>query len=483
MPLLSELCAKLPVTLHGDDVEIHNVTADSRHAGPGSLFIAIAGNRQDGAAYIPQAIEQGAAAILARPGVEIPAGIPAAHSEQERQVLSRIAARLYGPQPPHIVAITGTDGKTSTAEFFRQMMEAAGSKAASLGTLGLNSTTVRLKVPALNTSPDPVLLHRTLQKLAELECDYVSLEASSHGLDQHRLDGVELTAGAFTTFTRDHLDYHRTEVRYFAAKLRLFRELLPRASTVVAHADLKFFDEIRKLCRLRKHRLVTFGESGDLTLVKLERQTAGMRVQLNIHGTVVEAELSLIGAFQVMNILAAIGLGEACGRQVETLRHGLHYLRPVRGRLEQAAQTHEGRSAIYVDYAHTPAALEKALQELRQHCQGRLHVVFGCGGDRDGGKRPKMGRIASELADRVIITDDNPRSEKPADIRRQVYLGCERGKATRIGDRRKAIHAAINELQAGDLLLVAGKGHETYQIIGNETLPFDDAAIIRDHVA
>lgn len=485
MPSLSDLCSKLPVEFSGgepESCEITGVSDDSREVKEGHLFAAIKGNAQDGAEYIPQAVEQGALAVLTRPGVELPKGVIGCATEKERTVLAKLAARFYAPQPKHVVAITGTDGKTSTAEFFRQMMEAAGSTAASLGTLGLKSESVKVKAPAINTSPDPVLLHKTLQRLAEKKCEYVALEASSHGLDQHRMDGVELSAAAFTTFTRDHLDYHRTEARYFEAKMRLFRELLPRASNVVANPMMKHYEEIIKVCRLRKHTLITYGEQGDLRLEKVNRFPSGLQVQLNIHGVTVEAELKLIGAFQVMNILAAMGLGQACGRQVETLRHVLHYLKPVRGRLEQVNALHGGQSAVYIDYAHTPSALEKALQELRGHCQGKLYVVFGCGGDRDPGKRPLMGKVASELADKTFITDDNPRSENAATIRKEVYAGAERGKATRVGDRRKAIAAALNEMQQGDVLLVAGKGHETYQIVGDEKLPFDDAKVVKSLV-
>ncbi len=483
---LSELCDGLPLKVTAGDinsVEINAITADSRHVGYQSMFVAVKGAEQDGAAYVADAIAQGAVAIISREGAitDLPANIVHLTTNNDRKILAKLAARFYSPQPRYVVAVTGTDGKTSTAEFFRQLIEATNSKAASIGTLGLNSDTVQMKIPAINTSPDPVLLHAALQKLAQHDCDYVALEASSHGLHQYRLDGVQLTAGAFTNLGRDHMDYHKNLEDYFAAKKRLFGELLPQNSVAIVWKQERQYEKIAQICKQRRHRLVSFGgEGADLRIMRLERLPTGISARLNIYGNKLEVQLGLIGDFQLLNILAAVGLAAACGKELLTLQHVLHKLKPVRGRLEKVAQLDNG-ATIYIDYAHTADALKKALQALRGHCHGRLAVLFGCGGNRDTGKRPLMGKVAAELADRVIITDDNPRTENAATIRKQVYAGCaNKGKVDIIAERKRAIAAALNELQAGDILLVAGKGHEDYQIIGTQKLPFDDAAVVRE---
>lgn len=461
-----------------DDDTITGLTSDSRAIRPGMIFAAIKGVERDGADYLDEAKKAGAVAVLARDEVQVPANMLHLVAEDDREAVAKLAAKLYSPQPEHVVAVTGTDGKTSTAEFFRQLVGATGDRAASLGTMGLHTSgKVKVNAPAINTSPDPVLLHQTLQKLEQQDCQYVALEASSHGLDQKRLDGVKLQAAAFTSFARDHMDYHRTEKAYFEAKFRLFRNLLPRGNTAIIYDQIKYLAELKHIAKLRKLQLITYGEQGDMLIRYVSRTAKGMDVRLNLFGQRVETQLNLIGDFQLLNILAAIGLAHACGKEALTLVHQLGKLQPVRGRLEQAVTLSNG-ATVYVDYAHTPAALEKVLNVLRLHTEAKLSVVFGCGGDRDAGKRPVMGKVASELADRVYLTDDNPRSEDGKEIRKQIKAGCT-GKVRSIGDRKRAIKAALEELESGDILLIAGKGHETYQIIGDDRLDFDDVQIVR----
>lgn len=399
-------------------------------------------------------------------------------AENDRLAVAQLAAEFYQPQPKHVVAVTGTDGKTSTADFFRQLMELSGRKAASLGTLGLKSETVQVEAPALNTSPDPIVLHRVLQQVAQQGGEYVALEASSHGLHQYRLHGVGLTAAAFTNLGRDHLDYHTTLEDYFDAKMILFRELLGAGKVVVIYADDDQASEVGKICQARGIRIIRYGSQGELAIKKLEPQATGMTMMLEAFGKSHEITVNMIGDFQALNICAALGLGVGCGMEIEELLPLLPRLKSVRGRLEFAGETTEG-AAVYVDYAHTPAALEKALKVMRRHCTGKLSVVFGCGGDRDKGKRPEMGKVACALADQVYIADDNPRSEQPETIRAEIMAGCD-SKAQNIGDRATAIAEAVANLKTGDILLVAGKGHETYQLVGDQMLHFDDVEVVRD---
>lgn len=459
------------------ELTLQALTADSRQVEEGCLFVAIRGVKQNGEDYIDAAIAAGAAAILTHQDYPDRDDIVHLKARNERQVLAKLAAAFYPNEQLKTVAVTGTNGKTSTAEFFRQLLEGEDKKAASIGTMGLGTNSVKgLEVPALNTSPDPVLLHQTLQQLEQVGCDAVALEASSHGLHQHRIDGVKLTAAAFTNLTRDHLDYHKTEKAYFEAKLRLFAYVLPRGQLAVLNRDDRYYSDLEKMCRLRKHQILTFGTqaNANLQLTQLTRHGKGMTVRLNLIGQQVEVDLPLIGDFQIMNILVAIGLAHGCGYQIETLIHGLRNLKPVRGRMEQAAE------GIYIDYAHTPDALEKALKTMRQHCSGKLTVVMGCGGDRDAGKRVPMGRVVSDLADRVIVTDDNPRTEDALEIRKQVLAGASGKHCEEVADRHEAIAAAIAGMEPDDMLLIAGKGHETYQIIGTERQHFDDAEVVRE---
>ena len=386
----------------------------------------------------------------------------------------------YAPQPATIAAVTGTNGKTSVAAFTRQIWAHHGLGAASLGTLGIVGPD--FAEPGSLTTPDPVALHRALQRLAARGIDHVALEASSHGLDQFRLDGLTLSAAAFTNLTRDHLDYHGDMAAYFAAKRRLFAELLPRGGAAVINLDSSEGRELAALCRGRGQRVIGFGADAlaDLRLISARPEGAGQTLLLEAFGTRRALLLPLMGEFQAMNALAALGLAVATGVPAGEALDALAALQGAPGRMEHAA-THPNGAPIIVDYAHTPDALETALTALRPHCRGRLVVVFGCGGDRDAGKRPMMGAIAERLADRVIVTDDNPRSEDAASIRRAILAAAP--KAREIGDRGSAIRAAVAMLEPGDVLLLAGKGHERGQIVGDTVLPFDDAEMARAAVA
>lgn len=469
------------------EIDIVGLTADSREVREGYLFAALPGTKVDGTRFIGEALTRGAAAILAPAGIELPditvgrAERPLAFitDDNPRRRLALFAARFYGAQPNTIAAVTGTNGKTSVANFTRQIWARMGLEAASLGTLGLQAP--RRSVPGSMTTPDPVTLHRVLAELKGEGVEHVAMEASSHGLDQYRLDGLALTAAAFTNLTRDHLDYHRTLESYFAAKARLFSTVLPEGAMAVLNADVPEFEPLSAICASRRQRVISFGEGGADVRVTVQRALPqGQRVTFNVAGEVRDVRLSLVGHFQVMNVACALGLAIASGAAASEALATLEQLEGVPGRMQLAA-VHPSGAAIYVDYAHTPDALSNVLQALRPHARGRLMVLFGCGGDRDTGKRPQMGRIASALADRVFVTDDNPRTENPAAIRREIRAGA--GGAIEIGDRAEAINAAVNELAAGDVLVLAGKGHEQGQIIGTTVIPFNDADEARKAVA
>lgn len=459
-------------------LDIAGVTADSRHVVPGDLFAALPGARVDGRSFIAEAVKRGAVAILAPPGTPWPDGVPQRpiiFDPEPRRCLARIAAVLAGPQPKTVVAVTGTNGKTSTVEFTRQLWASAGRKAASLGTLGVIAP--GFDTGSGLTTPDPVSLAETLAGLARHGINHAAMEASSHGLDQFRLDGVRLAAAAMTNLTRDHLDYHGTLEAYRQAKLRLFETLLPEGAPVVAHTatDSVTLEALRQIAQRRRLDLRTVGEDGDgIRLLDARPRPDGQDLSILAHGRRCDVVLNLPGRFQADNALVAAALTDSLGLSDALDR--LPLLQGVRGRMECAARLPNGAVA-YVDYAHTPDALERLLMALRPHTAGRLHVVFGAGGDRDRGKRPLMGQAASRLADVVIVTDDNPRSEDPATIRAAILAACPG--ATEIGDRTKAIETALNALSAGDVLVVAGKGHEQGQIVAGTVLPFDDVTVIR----
>ena len=480
---LTELIAPVPAPTGSNDAEIVGLTADSRDVHPGFLFAAVPGTRQDGRSFAFDAIARGAVAIL----TDEPAALAVSAEERDRvciltdpnphRRLALLAARFHGQQPRTIAAVTGTNGKTSVVHFTREIWTALGHPAASLGTLGI--VTAGERRPGALTTPDPVALHRDLARLAERGIDHLAIEASSHGLNQFRLDGMSVAAAAFTNLTRDHLDYHGDMEHYRAAKQRLFTALLMPGGSAILNRDSAEFARLDVLCRDGGHPVISYGAdpAADLRLIAREPRVDNQFLVLDFFGRRHELVLPLAGEFQAMNALAALGLVIATGSPVTAATAALAGLTGVPGRLQFVAG-HEDGGAIVVDYAHTPDALATVLAALRPHTRNRLAVLFGCGGDRDAGKRPLMGEVATRLADRVYVTDDNPRTEPPAEIRRAILEAAPN--AIEIGDRREAIATAIAELQTGDLLVIAGKGHETGQIIGTETYPFDDAAIARE---
>ncbi len=470
------------------DREIRGLTADSRKVGADFLFAALPGSQVDGRRFIPQAIRQGAAAVLAPlgtaeafpAGFDDPAGPALIEDANPRRRLAQMAARFYSAQPTTIAAVTGTNGKTSTALFTQQIWQLLGQNAASLGTLGV--LPVQDDAPASLTTPDPVDLHRCLAHLTREGFDHLALEASSHGLDQYRLDGVRVSAAAFTNLSRDHLDYHGSMEAYRAAKQRLFRDLLSEDGVAVLNLDSPEAAALREICQERGIRVLGYGrhEAADLRLLEQHPRGTGQDLTLDILGTQVAVDLPLAGDFQAWNVLAALGLAIGGGADPTAACLCLPRLSGVPGRAELVAEGAQG-GAIYVDYSHTPDALETILTSLRPHTAGQLVVIVGCGGDRDRGKRPMMGEIAQRLADRAIITDDNPRSEDPAAIRAEMLAAAP--EAEEIGDRGAAILQGVAALRPGDVLVIAGKGHETGQTVGKRVLPFNDRNVARDAVA
>jgi len=460
------------------DPVITGVTADSRRVGPGALFVALPGAAADGRAFIPQALSQGAAAVLAPADTDAALAPVLVTSGDVRRSYAIAARSFYGVQPQTCVAVTGTNGKTSVAAFCRQIWSALGLTAASMGTLGVlkqsGNVNEALTGPGL-TSPDAADAARLLAELAQGGVTHLALEASSHGIDQRRLDGVSLKAAAFTNLSQDHLDYHGDMDAYRAAKLRLFETLLPRGRTAVLNADSDAYSSFAAASIMSGLAVMGVGERGrDLSLIARRAVPEGQRLTLDVAGTLHEILLPLAGAFQASNALVAAGLCIAGGEAPERVVQALETIEGAQGRLQRipgGGTTGE----VYVDYAHTPDGLETVLNALRPHATGRLIVVFGAGGDRDRAKRPMMGAIAGRLADVAIVTDDNPRSEDPAAIRRAVREGAEG--LQEIGDRAQAIHAAIHMMRDGDVVVIAGKGHEQGQIIGGTTHPFDDATV------
>ncbi len=470
------------------DPEIAGLTADSRAVAPGYLFAALPGSREDGRDFITDALARGAAAVLAPAGTTLPPTssdgntIPLITEDDPRRSFALLAARFFGAQPATAAAVTGTNGKTSVVWFTRQIWSALGHRAASLGTLGLDADDLPDDGDkgALTTA-DPVTLHRRMAALADAGIDHLALEASSHGLEQARLDGVRFSASAFTNISRDHLNYHGTMDAYRAAKLRLFEALLPEDATAVLNADADNFDVFRDAAKAGGRRIITFGRGdADIRLLDLIAQAGGQQMEIDLFGRRHTVLLGLPGEFQASNVLCALGLVIACGDNADKALAALASLEGVPGRVQLVARRANG-APVYVDYAHTPDALSHVLSALRPHTEKRLVVAFGCGGDRDRGKRPEMGSIAARLADTVIVTDDNPRGEDAAAIRRKILATCP--DATEIGDRAEAIHGAAAALEAGDVLVIAGKGHEQGQIVGPNVLPFDDAEVARAAVA
>ena len=478
---LSELISgrsMMPALFGKSDPEIVGITADSREVRPGWLFAALPGSRLDGRAFIRQAIDNGASAILTTPDAraEVDEQVGLIADGEPRQWLAKMAATFYRTQPDTVVAVTGTNGKTSVAEFTRQIWAQADYRSASLGTLGL---TVNGKVegPSL-TTPDPVSLHALMKDLATREISHAAIEASSHGLDQSRLDGLHLKAAAFTNLSRDHLDYHGTMEAYLTAKMGLFDRVMAPGGTAVLNGDADEFQALAGVAGRRKHRIISFGQmrGAELRIATRTPAPSGQVVDIIALGRARTLNLPLVGAFQAWNAMAALGLAIGGGMRVGRALECLAKIKGVRGRMEKVATLVNG-AAVYVDYAHTPDALQTVLTSIRPHVQGNLWCVFGCGGDRDAGKRPLMGAVVDRLADKAVITDDNPRSEDPASIREAAAAACP--DALNIGDRAKAIQVAMEQLGAGDVLVIAGKGHEPGQEINGEILPFDDASVAR----
>ncbi len=452
------------------DIEIKGITADSRKVEPGFLFAALKGVAADGRAYIPAAIEAGAVAVLGDDLGKRAAGVAAIDVPEPRLALAQAAAKFHPRQPANMVAITGTNGKSSTVDFLRQIWTHCGHKAASMGTLG--AVGPRGNIDLGHTTPDPVAIHATLQMLAEQGVTHCAMEASSHGLVQYRLDGVALSAGAFTNLTQDHLDYHPTFADYRTAKLRLVSDLLPSGAPMIVNADSDERSVFERAAKQKGCPVLSVGwRGGDLKISELMPHATGQKLFLKWRDHEAKVDLPLIGEFQALNALTAAGLALALGEAFEAVLAGMGALKPVKGRMEYVGETDEG-ACVFVDYAHTPDGLDTLLRAARPHTAGRLMLVFGAGGDRDPFKRPIMGEVAMRHADQVIVTDDNPRSEVPESIRRAI-LELAPG-ASDIGDRREAIFEGVARLKAGDTLLIAGKGHETGQIIQGKTYPFSD---------
>ncbi|MQW71303.1 UDP-N-acetylmuramoyl-L-alanyl-D-glutamate--2,6-diaminopimelate ligase [Sinorhizobium medicae] len=468
---------ELSAQLKGDaaNIEIGGITADSRQVRPGDLFVAVAGAKADGSAYITDALSRGASAVVAGTSARAEAGINVFTISEPRRFLAKASSSFFGRQPETMVAVTGTAGKTSVASFTRQIWAHSGFSAAMIGTTGVVSPG-RAEYGSL-TTPDPVSLHKLLAELADEGVTHAAMEASSHGLDQQRLDGVNLAAAAFTNLGRDHMDYHPTVEHYMASKMRLFAALLPKGSPAVIFADDQWSADAIAAARKAGHDVRTVGRNGDfIALKRVEHFRHKQSAEVHVGDDIYEIHVPLAGDFQVANALVAAGLAMSTGISAKAAFSALERLQGASGRLELVGQTKDGALA-YVDYAHKPDALSNVLESVRPFTTGRVVVVFGCGGDRDKGKRPIMGEIASRLADVVIVTDDNPRSEVPEVIRAEI-MAAAKG-ATEIGDRAEAIRVAVGMLKTGDTLIVAGKGHEEGQTVGSVTLPFSDHAEVR----
>ena len=462
----------------GDDSQVTGFAIDHRKVAPGTVFGAFRGQRFNGEDFIPAAVGAGAVAVVARPQARVEGAVHVA-AEEPRRDFARLAAKFFAPFPKTVVAVTGTNGKTSNVELCRQLWRMAGHPSASIGTLGV--TTADDQVTTGLTTPDIVTFLSNMAGLAKMGIGHAAFEASSHGLAQYRTEGLPVHAAAFTNFSRDHLDYHVTMEAYFEAKMRLFSEVVEPDGTAVIWTDDSKSEEVERRCRERGLRRLTVGARGEgLRLVSREPTQLGQKLLVEADGERHQVTLALIGAYQAANALTAAGLVIATGGALRQTLANLARVHPVRGRLERAVITRAG-APIYVDYAHTADAIESAIEALRPHTAVRLIPVFGADGDRDVGKRAEMGAAAQRLSDLVIVTDDNPRTENPAAIRRDILAGAPH--AREIAGRREAIEAAVREARAGDIILLAGKGHEQGQIVGDLVLPFDDVAVARECAA
>jgi UDP-N-acetylmuramoyl-L-alanyl-D-glutamate--2,6-diaminopimelate ligase len=466
------------VSQDAGSIRVLGLTSDSRAVQPGFVFAALPGSAVDGAKFIPQALSLGAVAVICQTGAYHGPGV-VIESENPRRLFALMAARFYNAQPDTIVAVTGTNGKTSVAAFVRQLWMDMGFRAASLGTIGVISPAGVEELK--HTTPEPMQLHSIVARLHEDHVDHLAIEASSHGLSQHRLDGLWLTAAAFTNITRDHLDYHDSFEDYFQAKMRLFSELMPKGTAAVINADSPQGADVVRIAQSHELKAYTVGFAGDdLKLISATRDGMGQLLELKTKSASYRISLPLVGDFQASNALVAAGLVIVAGGDEAHVMRSLEALKGAPGRLDLVGRNADG-AGVFVDYAHTPDALENAIGALRPYVTGKLVVVFGCGGDRDKGKRPQMGAAAAKFADLVYVTDDNPRGEVASTIRAEVMMGCPN--ATEIGDRAQAIATAVATLSVGDILLVAGKGHEEGQIIGQTTIPFNDHDAVRAALA
>ena len=486
--ILTENNGKMPEAYKNDNpdlnIEIAGLTSDSRLVENGFLFAALPGSSVDGSKFIDDAIGRGARVVLAGSGVRINSNnVQLLHHPKPRQQFSKMAARFYYGQPETVAAITGTNGKTSVAFFLEQIWTSLGIKSASLGTLGLHTTNPdmqEINQPGSHTTPDPVKLHQTLSMLAKRGVSNLAIEASSHGIEQFRLDGMRIKLAAFTNISRDHLDYHKTMQSYMDAKLRLFTNLVSKDGVCVINADRPEGLQVADACKAQGIKTFLVGKNGSaIRIISARPEKNSHLVKIEIDGVVYEINLPLTGLFQVENAMLALGLAIAGGLDTAKCVAAVERLRGVPGRMQIVSETTE--KSIFVDYAHTPDALQTVLQNLRPHTAGKLIVVFGAGGDRDPGKRALMGDVATTNADLVVVTDDNPRSEDPASIRAAIMQSAPG--AIEIGNRAEAIRFGISSMKAGDVLLIAGKGHEQGQIIGSQTIPFDDALEVKKAIA
>jgi UDP-N-acetylmuramoyl-L-alanyl-D-glutamate--2,6-diaminopimelate ligase len=466
-----------------NDIKIEGITLDSRKVEKGFLFAALKGVKADGSEFIAGAIAAGAAVIICDNdvNVKVPDEVCLIKHENPRMLFSKIAAAFYDKQPEVVAAVTGTNGKTSTVHFCREIWKNLGKHSASIGTVGIYDSNGKYQYDRSNflTTPDTVKLHQIIYELTENGVTHMAMEASSHGLDQFRLDGVAIKIAAFTNLTRDHLDYHGNFENYLAAKLRLFKDVMKEGGIAVLNSDIPEFDKLLAECEKHGHKVISYGKYKDggrknyIEIFSISNTSEGQQISFEILDKVYNINTSLIGEFQAYNLLCALGMVLGSGCNVDEAVAALEHVTCVPGRMERVG------NAVFVDYAHTPDALEKALSVLRPHTRGKLWVVFGCGGDRDKGKRPLMGRVAAQLADNVIITDDNPRSEDPAAVRKDIAAAFGSDEVMEIGDRKAAIAYAVGNMKKGDMLLIAGKGHEKTQTIGTQVLPFDDVEVAR----
>ena len=477
---LKQLLQNTSLVFENPDLDINGLTSDSREVKSGFLFAALDNGITNGNQFIPQAIQAGAGVILSQCKPQnTPDDVLFLISKNPNKDFGIMLKNFYQSQPQNLAAITGTNGKTSIADFVRQMIFALGQNAASMGTLGLIKND-QAPIPFNNTTPGAMIIHKTLDELKQAGFDYLIMETSSHGICQYRISGVDFKVAGFTNLTQDHLDFHKTMKNYYEAKKLLFTDIMPKGGTAVLNADIQVFDDLQKACLDAGHKVISYGHNGkDIQVLQEEPCANGQNIKIKYFGKIYDLFVPLAGDFQVMNVLCALGIASALTGKKEELLALVPKIKGAKGRLQYIGTTSKG-GAVYVDYAHTPDAIENILTAMRSHTKNKLHILFGCGGDRDKTKRPIMGKIAQKLADFVYVADDNPRTENPENIRQEIMQGCPQ--ALNLGDREKAIAYAMNKLEKGDILLVAGKGHETGQYINGKILPFNDQEVVEKYL-